>query len=70
MVKAVIESLGLTPPRELKGPGGTLKPGTYSTKKKQLRVDQLVPTIEEVSTPLGIPMHVNMTTTNVAPPPG
>ena len=49
LVKAVMQSLGLTPPRELKGPGGTLKPGVYGTKGRQLRVDQLALTIEEVS---------------------
>ena len=32
LVKTVMQSLGLTPLRELKGPGGTLKPGVYGTK--------------------------------------
>ena len=55
LVKAVMQSLSLTPPRELRGPGGTLKPGEYGTKRQQLRVDQLVPTMEEVRVTLQSP---------------
>ena len=48
LVKAVMQYLNLKPPKELTKPGGIVKPGVYGTKHREIRVDQVIPTMESI----------------------